>query len=271
MRAKFLCSVLTILLLAGATPACTHKKTEPTPAPTSNAPEGEKAQAQGTAEMAKAPAAQPETVPTGECSYSTDPKAITLGWTAYKFTEKKAVKGSFTTTNVQGPNSAKTLAALAEGLRMEIDGASFESGDPGRNATVKDFFFGKFNPAFKLEAVAKKLTGSDTEGNLTIEIKMNGTSKEVPFTYTANGQGEFIAKGGINLLDWQLKAALDSLHQACEVQHTGPDGVSKTWEVVDLEIKGKFTKACPGSPAVPAAQVPAPSAPAPQAPGPQGP
>jgi hypothetical protein len=101
-----------------------------------------------------------------------------------------------------------------------------------------------------MEAVTKDLSGNDSSGNLTIEIKMNGVAKEVPFSYTANEQGEIVAKTGINLMDWQLKPAFDSIHQACEQLHTGKDGVSKTWDVVDLEIKGKFTKACGPAPAL---------------------
>lgn len=251
MKTKNIFCGFLILFLGVAMTACPKKKAEPPPAPpVSQAPNGEQAQAQGTADTAKAPETQPETAPAGDCTYSTDPKAITLKWTAYKFTEKTPVKATFTTSPVQGPTSAKSLEALAEGLRMDIDGSSLESGDPGRNVTLKDFFFGKLNPPFKMEAVAKDLTGSDTAGNITIEINMNGVVKEVPFAYTATDQGEMIAKAGINLMDWQLKTAFDSIHQACEQLHTGKDGVSKTWDTVDLEIKGKFTKACSGTPAL---------------------
>jgi hypothetical protein len=114
-----------------------------------------------------------------------------------------------------------------------------------------------------MEVIAKKLSGGDSQGNLMLQLNMNGVVKEVPFAYTANEQGEIVAKGGINLMDWQLRSAFDSLHKACEQLHTGKDGVAKTWDVVDLEIKGKFTKTC--------GNAPAPQAPTAAVPGPQGP
>lgn len=180
----------------------------------------------------------------GTCTYSTDPNQIKMEWTAYKFTDKTPVKGTFTGTQVEGEVKADSLSALAQGLRMKLDGATIESGDPGRNLTVKDFFFAKFNPPFQMEAWVKDLQGTDTAGSLTLVLQMNGVSKEVPFAYTATPEGELTAKGGINLMDWNLQPAFDSIHQACETMHTGKDGVSKTWDVVDLKVVGKFNKDC---------------------------
>lgn len=178
------------------------------------------------------------------CTYSTNPDQIKMQWTAYKFTEKAPVKGTFTSAQAKGPTSASSLSALAKGLRMSLDGATIDSGDPGRNITVKDFFFAKFNPPFKMEAWIKDLQGSDTQGNLMVVLQMNGVTKEVPFAYTATPEGEITAKGGINLMNWNLQPAFDSIHRACETLHTGKDGVSKTWDVVDLKITGKFKKQC---------------------------
>ena len=179
-----------------------------------------------------------------DCTYSTDPKSIKLKWAAYKFTQKTPVDGTFLTTPVKGPTSANSLAALLKGLSMDIDGATIETQNPARNTTIKDHFFSKLNPPFKLEVIVKSLTGSDTQGNLMVEVNMNGVTKEVPFEYTATADGVLTAKGGINLMNWNLKAAFDSIHAACKDLHTGEDGVSKTWDVVDLQIDGKFTKNC---------------------------
>lgn len=240
---RFLVLFTALCLSAGLFPNLACKKS-PAPSETSSAVptgEGEKAKAEGTADTAPA-----ETqAATEKCTYATDPSGIKLEWTAYKYTDKTPVKGGFTTTNIKGPTSADSLAALAKGLSMDIDGASIESGDPGRNVTVRDFFFKEFNPPFKMAAVVRNLEGSDTQGNLMIELDMNGVTKEVPFEYTATADGSITAKGGINLMNWNLKNAFDSIHDACEELHTGKDGISKTWDVVDLQITGKFTKSCP--------------------------
>lgn len=178
------------------------------------------------------------------CTYQGDPKAIQIGWTAFKTSEKTPVKGHFTKFQAMGPGSAESLEKLLTGLHMDIDGASVETDNPARNATIQQFFFEKFNPAFAIHAMATKLEGDDQKGTLTINIKLNGVAKDVPFAYTVNAEGLLEAKGTIDMMDFSLQPAFDSLHQACEDLHKGKDGVSKTWTQVDLSVSGKFQKSC---------------------------
>jgi len=69
-------------------------------------------------------------------------------------------------------------------------------------------------------------------------------TRVVPFAYTVTPAGEVTAKGSIDMLDFALKDAHDSIHQTCEELHKGQDGVSRTWTDVDLTLTGKFTKSC---------------------------
>ncbi|HKY61959.1 MAG TPA: YceI family protein [bacterium] len=178
------------------------------------------------------------------CTYQTDPKGIQIGWTAFKFTEKLAVKGRFNKFQAMGPGSADSLEKLLTGLHMDIDGASVETDNPGRNATIQQFFFEKFNPPSSIHAMATKVEGDDLKGTLTINLKLNGVAKDVAFPYTVAADGTLEAKGTIDMMDFGLQPAFDSLHQACEDLHKGPDGVSKTWTQVDLSVSGKFQKSC---------------------------
>lgn len=221
-------SILTFLLISGN--ACT-KKTPP-------APEDSQKEAAAPAPKEASPAKP------GDCTYSTDPNDIKVQWTAYKFTKKTAVKGTFIQRKVNGPNSAKSLGDLAIGLSMDIDGASIESGDPGRNVTIKQFFFGEFNPPFKMSAKVAGFMGSDTGGNLQISINMNGVTKTLPFAYSVTPDGKFEAKSGFDMNSFNLSGPFNSIHDACETLHTGEDGVSKTWPDVDLLITAKFKKEC---------------------------
>jgi len=178
------------------------------------------------------------------CTYSADTKDVKLVWTAFKFSDKTAVKGRFNQATVAGTPSAKSLAALMQNLSMDIDGASVETDNPARNATIQQFFFAKFSPPSKIHAAVARVSGDDTKGAMTVKITMNGVTRAVPFAYTATADGGFEAKASIDMLQFNLKAAHDSLHQACEDKHKGPDGVSKTWTQVDLLLTGKFKKAC---------------------------
>ncbi len=178
------------------------------------------------------------------CTYSLEPQDVKVQWTAYKFNEKAAVKGGFNQTTLSGPRSATSLKALVQGMQMEIDGNSFESGDPGRNATVRQFFFEKLTPPFKLHGTLADLQGDEQSGQLTLNITLNGNTQKIPFTYQSTPEGSFIAQGKIDLLQFGAQGAFDSLHKACEVQHTGKDGVSKTWTEVDLQITAPVKKQC---------------------------
>jgi len=178
------------------------------------------------------------------CTYSTDPKGIQVVWTAFKTTAKTPVKGHFTKAEVKGASSAASLAALMQGLQMDIDASSDETDNPGRNATIAQFFFEKFAPPSKLHAAVSKVVGDDSKGTVTVKITMNGVTRAVPFAYTATPDGAFEGKGSIDLMNFGLTNAFNSLHEACKDKHAGTDGVSKTWTQVDLLLTGKFQKSC---------------------------
>ena len=178
-----------------------------------------------------------------ECTYSLDGKDVKMQWTAFKTSEKLGVKGTFTKVSLTGATSAASLGDLAKGLSMELDGASVESGNAGRNVTIKQFFFEKFAPAFGIKASVAKLEGDDSKGTLHIAITLNGVTKTLPFAYTVQG-GVLEAKAGMTMADFSLKTAFDSLHNACGTLHTGKDGVAKTWEDVELMVSSKFSKVC---------------------------
>ncbi len=65
---------------------------------------------------------------------------------------------------------------------------------------------------------------------------MNGLTKELPFDYEMS-QDTILINAPMDLNNWQAQAALESLNQACWELHTGPDGVSKTWNEVLINAK----------------------------------
>jgi polyisoprenoid-binding protein YceI len=178
------------------------------------------------------------------CTYAIAANAVKVTWTAFKFTEKTGVSGSFNTARLEGPTAAATLTELAKGLRMEIDGASIESGDPARNATVSEFFFQQFTPDAKITGQAVEVSGDDKAGVVKINISLNGKSKVVPFAYAIGAQGAVEAKASIDMMDFALEGPYDTLHKACEEKHIGADGVSKTWTSVDIKLTGAYQEKC---------------------------
>lgn len=178
------------------------------------------------------------------CTYSVASDAVKVEWTAFKLTEKVGVTGTFNTTTQAGPTEADSLVALAKGLSMKIDGASVESNNPGRNATISQFFFQQFSPPAEITGKVESVEGDDSKGTLNIAVTMNGTTKTVPFAYTISKDHAVEATATIDMMDFAMQKPFDTLHQACEEQHTGEDGVSKTWTDVDLKLSGKFAESC---------------------------
>lgn len=181
-----------------------------------------------------------------DCTYSVAKDAVKVEWTAFKLTEKVGVSGTFNTMALSGPTRSDSLTALAKGLSMKIDGTSIESNNPGRNATVSQFFFQQFAPSAEITGKVDSVDGDDAKGTLNIAITMNGTTNTVPFAYTISKDHEVEATATIDMMDFALQKPFDSIHAACEEQHTGPDGISKTWTDVVLKLTGKFDSSCSG-------------------------
>jgi hypothetical protein len=183
----------------------------------------------------------------GNCTYELEPQSVKVNWTAFKTTAKAPVGGSFTNIEVAGKNKKKkALGDLLNSLHAAIalkDSKSLSTGNPARDQTLFDHFFSKFKNA-TIDGKFKGAKGSGTEGDLKLAIKMNGKSVEVPMHYTLATDGNFEAKGGLDILDFGLQTAFDELHQNCEVVHKGADGVSKTWSTVDLKLNATIHQKC---------------------------
>ena len=206
--------------------ACGSEETTPTPKVTV-APATEAAE--------KAPAAQ-------NCTYTLT--EATPGWTAYKFTEKTGVSGGFTATTLSPTKAGPSLAAAIDGVTMTIDPASVSSGNEGRDMTIQQKYFGLFAPQTDLTAGVVAVKGDDSSGTVDINVGMNGVSKTISFPYSLSTDGTFTAKADMEMMDFGLKAAFDSIHTACKLLHTGEDGVAKTWTDVALSITAKIAKEC---------------------------
>ncbi|MFP6663416.1 MAG: YceI family protein [Deltaproteobacteria bacterium] len=179
-----------------------------------------------------------------ECTYSVAPNGVAAEWTAFKTTSKAPVKGHFSETMLEGPHQARTLTALAKGLRMKITGKSVKTGNPGRDVTIASFFFAFMKDGGAIEGQATKVEGDDKKGILHIDVTMNGQTRDVPFAYTISDKLVVAATASIDILDFRMKPAYEQLHRACEEKHTGDDGVAKTWTTVDLALAGTILADC---------------------------
>ena len=132
------------------------------------------------------------------CSYTLT--EFTPGWTAYKFTEKAPVSGTFNTVKISEMKTGDTLTSVFAGITGEIEGASVESNNPARNATIAAAFFGKFIDAAKITAKINGATGDDVIGLLMVTVTMNGVSQPLRLKHDGlKEDGTVTAKTTINM------------------------------------------------------------------------
>ena len=165
-------------------------------------------------------------------SYVIDTLKSTVQWTAYKTTDKLPVKGTFKEINILNMNEGSSAPASLEGLEFEIPVSSIFTNDTIRDTKLNTFFFAIMENTLSLKGVFS--VENETKGNLA--LTMNGLTKDLPFSYEMS-RDTILINTKMDLNIWQTQAALESLHQACLALHTGPDGVSKTWDEVAISAK----------------------------------
>ena len=154
-----------------------------------------------------------------------------IKWTAYKTTDKLGVKGTFQENIVSNDASATKLEDIINSTNFKIPTSTVYTGNDPRDILIKTYFFGAM---MNTDTIYGSFS-SAKDGKGLVAIKMNDVEFKNNFTYTFENDSLKI-NASLLLDNWNGYTALSSLHEQCFDKHTGPDGVSKTWPDVDLEI-----------------------------------
>lgn len=173
------------------------------------------------------------------CLYSYDSKTSALEWTAFKFTDKTPVKGTFNEIKIEGLKTAKDEKEMIESLMFTISTNSVETQNEERNGKIVKLFFGSIDT----DAITGKVKSLGDNGEAIIEIKMNNSAQEVAGKYTLD-EGLFSFTATIDVMKWNAGKGISLLNEACKVLHTGPDGKSKLWSEVDLSFTTQLKSEC---------------------------
>lgn len=152
-----------------------------------------------------------------------------LEWTAFKTPEKVGVKGTFNTISISDFKNSGDLEQDLKDATFTIDTASINSSDAGRDAKLRDGFFGLLTGNISGKFIDFK------DGKATVEIKMNDVSVQKEFAYTTT-ETSLKLNGTIDIIsDFKGDKAFNSIHELCKDLHLG-----KTW--TDVAISVEFTK-----------------------------
>lgn len=168
-----------------------------------------------------------------DCTFEIDAKDLSVSWVAFKTPLKVGVGGKFTKLGVED-KKAESFSKLLEGIKFNIDTASTETGNKGRDKKIIKYFFEN------MEASAD-ITGETLQYEkkvLNIRFNMNKYTRDVPLKVTKT-ESSFTAEGVIDVFDFGLNKSLAGINKACEALHQG-----KTWSDVEIKLEGKYTKSC---------------------------
>ncbi|MCK0159935.1 YceI family protein [Allomuricauda sp. F6463D] len=164
-------------------------------------------------------------------SYSIVQDSTDVRFTAYKTTDKVPVGGTFEEVELTY-TSGETPIETLNGLEFTIPISSLFTNDPTevRDPKIIEFFFDKM---IETQSISGVFTFKDDQ-TCTVNLSMNGVTTELPMEYEITDDNYVNFSGVMDLKQWDALDALAALHEACEILHTGADGISKTWEDVAI-------------------------------------
>ena len=109
------------------------------------------------------------------CFYSYNSGSTVLEWTAFKFTEKKGVAGTFNKITIEGMEKSDDPKKMIESLTFSIETASVETQNEERNGKIAKLFFGTISTP----TITGKVKSLSDNGKATIEIEMNKIKKDI--------------------------------------------------------------------------------------------
>ncbi|PHR43663.1 MAG: hypothetical protein COA32_16190 [Fluviicola sp.] len=177
------------------------------------------------------------------CIYTFSAEKSTLDWTAYKFTRKAGVGGTFTQLQVDGKKKGAVPKDIIESLSFSIPTSTVETNDVSRNKKIDSLFFGGLE---ETALITGNVVSLGDNGKATMMIKMNNIENEVVGDYTLE-DNKFSFNTEISINDWNAEKQLEALNIACKDLHTDLENgetESKLWPDVTISFSTELTKEC---------------------------
>lgn len=173
------------------------------------------------------------------CTYSFIADSTHVNWTAYKFSDRVGVGGTFNNTTITGTQPAESISEVFKNAAIKIPVSSVYSKDDDRDGKILAHFFGSMT---NTETIAGKVV-SINDQTAAIAIEMNGVTETLNMDVAQDGLNLSLS-GSMELGKWSAQPSVDSLNTICYDLHTGGDGISKLWPDVSLVVSTVLKKDC---------------------------
>jgi hypothetical protein len=154
-----------------------------------------------------------------------------LHWTAYKFTNKLGVGGTFDEFTLQLKTDSGSVEELLNDAEITINTLSINSGNEIRDPKLRTSFFKVFNT----DIISGKVIDAKNGAGI-LELSMNSISNKVSYAYSIH-MDTLLLNTHMDLLLWDGEQAMKTLNKDCYELHTGTDDISKLWPDVDVVLK----------------------------------
>jgi polyisoprenoid-binding protein YceI len=182
------------------------------------------------------------------CTYLYDASSTTIGFGAFKFTEKKEVKGGFLKFSVDSTSTSNNIIDIYEifhNAKFSISVDGLDTKDQGRDYNIKTSFFGQMKETASITGkVIDLVDGKDSGSDLIVSLKFNNVENQVALKVSLV-DNVLTLNGAINLNDFKAQKALSSLNKTCKDLHKGSDGKSVTWPEVNIYVSTTLKKNFP--------------------------
>ena len=181
---------------------------------------------------------QPEK--TSTCEYQFDESNTKVFWAGYKTTDKLKVVGEIEAFETNRTDEVfSSIEAMLDGLNFSLNTASSSSGDDVRDSNLKDNFFNLLTYNFQING---HFSGVQKD-SVTAHVDVFGVEKSIKFSHVLENS-LLKVRGTFSLEDFGAIKAYQSIQNKCYDLHKGADGISKTWDDVDVIINVPISKVC---------------------------
>lgn len=184
---------------------------------------------------------KPATPDYSKCIFAYDPANAKVKWTAYKFTERLGVHGTFDKVNLSGSRQGGTVAAVFTRATFNADTITVNSGNPERDAKIRTAFFGTLKDGGQISGKIESFRGDSA----TISLRLGGFTKSVSAKVDATQLPDLKVSFPLDLNEFGAAPALEALNKVCSVLHRGKDGKSVLWPDVTVLISARLNAICP--------------------------
>lgn len=163
--------------------------------------------------------------------YSLEDFGMSIAWTAYKFTDKVSVSGTFQDYTLNEKNSSGSIEYILSGLQLAISTESIVTTNAIQDFKIKSYFFKVFNTSTITGTVINA-----SEGVGDILLVMNNMSYKTPYSYSLKDD-IIVLSTHLDLKNWEGEEAIAELNQQWSGNHKGTDPILNLWPEIDVTIQ----------------------------------